>query len=210
MFREDKNVKALMETIETFTNPFVGKRSDLFNHVTKVVMPDNVMEDLCSQTLIGQTLFDTFAKKRIQSGKVNIWSTMSTVKKRKLCTWKSNAKEMNVSTKEKLIELRENRSLFARMTMVSRRCPEIDIKETIGLHEFSLVPRSLFAEDGSMLRCFAKSVLIAILEKLPSRSSDQRNGDSTTTDVTGLDLKFNIIFFFLFFFLIVLLTIHVT
>ncbi|KAL9972897.1 hypothetical protein ACROYT_G019285 [Oculina patagonica] len=81
--REDKNVKALIKTIETFTNPFAEESLDLFNLVTNVIMTDKVKEDLCSQTAIGQTLFDTFVKERIQSEKVNIWSTM---KKQKLCT----------------------------------------------------------------------------------------------------------------------------
>ena len=50
----------------------------------------------------------------------------------------------------------------------------------------------MFVADGSMLKRSAKSALMAILEKLPCRSSDQRNGDSSTTDVTGLGF-FNII-----------------
>ena len=115
------------------------------------------------------------------------------MKKRKLCTWKSNTKKLNVSTKEKLAELRADRSLFARMMMVGRSRPKIDIKEAIGLYEVSFIPRSMFAADGSMLKCSAKSTLMAILEKLPSRSSDQSNGDSTTTDVIELDLKVIII-----------------
>ena len=73
-------------------------------------MSDNIREDMCNQSVIGQTLFDMFVKKRIQSEKVNLWSTM---KKRKLCTWKTNAKNVKVSTEEKVIELREDRSLFA-------------------------------------------------------------------------------------------------
>ena len=64
--REDKNIKALMETIETFTNHFADESSDLFNLVTKVVMLDNIKEDMCNQSIIGQTLFDTFVKDRIQ------------------------------------------------------------------------------------------------------------------------------------------------
>ena len=59
------------------------------------------------------------------------------MKKRKFCTWKSNAKKVNVSTNKKLIELREDRSLFARIMMVCRSRPEIDIKETLGLYEYT-------------------------------------------------------------------------
>ena len=77
--------------------------------------------------------------------------------------------------------------------MVCRSGPEIDIKETLGLYELSLVHRSMFAADGSMLKRSAKSALMAIFEKLSCRSSNQRNGDSTTTDVTGLGFKVNII-----------------
>ena len=100
--REDKNIKALMETVETFTKPFADESSDLFNLVTKAVMPDNIKEDMCNQSVIGQTLFDIFLKDRIQSEKVNICSTM---KKRTLCTWKTNGEKVKVCSKEKLIEL---------------------------------------------------------------------------------------------------------
>jgi len=154
--REDKSIKALMETIETFTNPFADESSDPFNLVTKVVMPDSIKDDMCNQSVIGQSLFDTFVKDRIQSERVNIWSTM---KKRKLCIWKTNAKKVKVCSKEKLIELREDRSLFARMMMVCQRRRDIDIKEKIGVYEFALLPRSMFTPDGSMLHCSSKVLL---------------------------------------------------
>ena len=94
-----------------------------------------------------------------------------------------------MSSKEKLIELREDQSLFARMMTVCKRRPDINIKETIGLYEFALVPRSMFAPGGSMLHCSSKSALIAMLEKLLPRSPDQRGSDSTTTDTVGPHLK---------------------
>ena len=102
-------------------------------------------------------------------------------------TWKSNEKVVKVSRKEKLVELREDRSLLTRMMMVCKSRPEIDIQETVGLYEFSLVPRSLFAVDGSMLHCSSKSALLAILEKVcagKERQNDEGNdgrmGSSTT------------------------------
>ena len=36
----------------------------------------------------------------------------------------------------------------------------------IGKHEFSVVPRSLFANDGTKFHCSMKSALISILEKI--------------------------------------------
>ena len=87
------------------------------------------------------------------------------MKKRKLQTWKSNGKVIKVKTVERVLELKEDRSVFARLMMVSKSCPDIDIKEAIGLHEFTVVPRALFASDGAMMHCSCKSMLMHILEK---------------------------------------------
>lgn len=51
------------------------------------------------------------------------------------------------------------------MMMVCKLCPEINIAEAVGVYEFSLVPRSLFALDGSMLHCSTKSALMNAIEK---------------------------------------------
>ena len=79
------------------------------------------------------------------------------MKKRKLQTWKSNGKVIKVKTVERAVELKEDRSLFARPMMVCKNRPDIDIKEAIGLYEFTVVPRSLFASDGTMMHCSCKS-----------------------------------------------------
>ena len=183
--REDKNVQMLTETIEKFSNPFTEEDQDLFKIITKVAMPDDIKEDICDQPIIGQRLFDTFVTERIKTGKINIWST---IKKRKLGTWKTNAKKITISTKGKLVGLREDRSLFARLLVVCRTRPEIDLKETIGIYEFSVVPRSLFAADGTMLRCSRKSALMPILEKLPSAASNGE-GIKSTPVPTGSQMK---------------------
>ena len=50
--------------------------------------------------------------------------------------------------------------------------PEIDIQEAVDLFEFTVVPRSLFTGDGTMLRCSCKSALMHILEKAGGPSSN--------------------------------------
>jgi len=87
-----------------------------------------------------------------------------------------------VCSKEELIELREDRSFYARMMMACQRRPYIDIKETIRVYEFALVARSMFTPDGSMLHNSSKGAVMAILERLPPTTPDQRGSDSTTTD----------------------------
>ena len=53
------------------------------------------------------------------------------------------------------------------MMVVCKSRPEINLKEAIGQYEFSVVPRSLFAADGTMRHCSMMSSLITIFEKLP-------------------------------------------
>ena len=160
--REEKNVNKLTTTIENYINLFTEPGEELFNLVTKVVMPEDVKRDLCAQSSEGATLLSTFVTERIQKGNVNLWSPM---KKRKLLTWKSTGKKTKVTVNNKIVELQEDRSLFARMTMVCQSRPEINLQEAIGMYEFNLVPRSLFAADGTMLHCLTKSALMSLIEK---------------------------------------------
>jgi len=175
---EERNVKQLTATIERFTNPFTEESDDLFNLVTKVVVAENVKDDLCGQSVIGRKLLETFVNERIKSDKVNVWSKM---KKRKLLTWRINGKKLRVSLKDKVVELQEDRNLFARLMMVAKSRPEIDIKEAIGQHEFSVVPRSLFANDGTMFHCSMKSGLMSILEKAGESLNTSRTDDSVAS-----------------------------
>ena len=98
---EEKDV-AQTATIERFAHPFSDTHTNLFNFVTKVVMPETVKEDLCEQSEIGRRLFECFVKERVQSGKVNLLSPM---KKRKLLTWKTGAKVVKVTAADKIVEL---------------------------------------------------------------------------------------------------------
>jgi hypothetical protein len=48
--------------------------------------------------------------------------------------------------------------------MVCKSRPEVNIQAAIGQYEFSVVPRSLFSPDGTMLHCSSNSDLLHILE----------------------------------------------
>ena len=71
--REERNVQQLIASIRCFTNPFTVEGPDLFNLVTKVRMPEKVKKDLCDQSVIGNKLFETFVKERIQTAEKSIW-----------------------------------------------------------------------------------------------------------------------------------------
>ena len=191
--RQEKNIEQLATTIRTFTNPFLEEGSDLYNLATKVVMPEKTKEDLCQQSAIGKQLFGRFVEERIKSNKLSIWSTM---KKRKLNTWKSTAKVVRVKANDIVVELKEDRSLFARMSMVCKSRPGIDVKEAIGKFEFNVVPKSMFASDGTMLHCSAKSVLMDILEKIDNRrhtGGNTEQNDPTSAEIPAQQMNVSII-----------------
>ena len=43
--------------------------------------------------------------------------------------------------------------------------PEINLQEAIGMHEFTVVPRALFAADGTMLYCSSRSTLMTVVDR---------------------------------------------
>ena len=83
-------------------------------------------------------------------------------------------KKIKVSSAGQIVELQEVRNLFARMMAICKSRPEIDIQEGVGTYKFIVVPRSIFATDGEMLHCPAKSALMSLREKLPANTAECR------------------------------------
>lgn len=108
--RQEKNIQILTSTILGFTNPFTEDAKDLCNIVTKAVMPDAVRTDVVSEPEIGSSLAETFTAERVTSKKINLWSPM---KKRQLKTCASTKKKLKIASEDKVVELQEDRSLFA-------------------------------------------------------------------------------------------------
>ena len=127
---------------------------------------------------IGFKLFTAFVKERIETGKENLWSP---IKKQKPLTWKTTSKKTQVTVDNKVAKLQEDKFLFARIMMVCKSRPEINIAEAVEVYEFSLVPRPLFASDGSMLRCSTKSALMNAIDKHVNRQNSTTEYRVTTS-----------------------------
>ena len=187
--RQEVNITALNHTIRSFTNPFAQDSEELHNLVTMAVMPEKVTHDLCRQSIIGSQLFDEFVCNRIKTNKLNLWAPM---KKCQLQTWKSTVKHVKLKVDQKVVELKEDRNLFARLLIVAKSRPNINLEDAFGKHEFSVVPRSLFAADGQMLHCPAKSKLMSIITSLiesnKSESAEEQDVNLMADgDMTGED-----------------------
>ena len=99
-----------------------------------------------------------FVEQRIESAVINFWLPMN------LHLWKQVGHKVKITKGNQVIELIEDQSLFVRMLIVAKSRPEIDLKNAIGMYEFSVVPRSLFDASGVLLSAYGKSELIQILE----------------------------------------------
>lgn len=95
---------------------------------------------------------------------------------RKSCSYESG---------EKVVELKENRSLFARIVIAAHAGPEIDLEEVVGKYEFSRVSHAVFASDGIPLSCQNKSKLVVLVEQAePVRADEhiERQPDDSELD----------------------------
>ena len=115
------------------------------------------------------------------------------MKKQKLSTWKTAGKKVKVRDENNTLELSKDRNLFARMMMVCKSRPDIDIKEAVSTYQFSVVPRSLFAA-GTLLHCSRKSALMDLLEKLPVDAHEDNNtGVNWSDQHTEVQLRVSVV-----------------
>ena len=173
-------------------NPLKVDGHDLMNFVTNCVLPEQVTADIMKALAAGSEAYQNFTTERIV-GDVSLWERM---RRMKLKNWTSAGQRSEVKVRRETIELKENRSLFARLALAAVSRPEIDMADSIGTYEFSCISRALFATDGSLLPCTGKSQLMNILEEyseqshtasqLPLQSVEEQHVQSVTAVIDGM------------------------
>lgn len=153
--RITNNTSKLLVTLENLEVTFEKEHDDIYNIVTKSVLPTTAKNEILSHFDIGQELYSNFLKERIH-GEMPIWSPL---KKRNIGSFKSIEKRLTRKLEGKVIEMREDKSLLRRLLIVSQKRDDIDSSSLISKYEFSAVPRSLFTYDGKLLPCTNKSVI---------------------------------------------------
>ena len=99
------------------------------------------------------------------------------MKKCNLKTFRVCGKTMKMTADKKVLELTEDRNLFARLLLISKTRKEVNLQEVIGQYELSVVPRSMFVVDGSMLHCQLQSSLLHIMENFPKAAEREYKSD---------------------------------
>jgi len=159
------NAETLRDSIQVHCegNPYlVG--TPLENIVSSVIIPDSAAVDILHRDEKGQLAYETFVEERIlSSSTTSIWDRMQKLKLKTHSTWMA---KKTVRVGDKVIKLREERQLLARFLVIQQSRPELvpKLPTTIGDHEMSVIPRSLFANDGSLLIPTAKSSIMHAIE----------------------------------------------
>ena len=84
----------------------------------------------------------------------------------------SGNKKHTVKVRDKTVDIKEIKDLYGRLKVLARSNTDIDQKQAVSTYEFTLMPRSLFAPDGSVLPCSDKSKLNHALEKMVDTDTD--------------------------------------
>ena len=132
------------------------------------VLPQKDAERFLPVKESGKESYKTFVKERIE-GESSIWDT---IKKKRIPSFTSNNKTTSVKLNGETLQIRKEPKLMNRILVASRSCAEIDLLNIFGTYEFSVVPLSIFATDGSLYYGKDKSVIAQELWELVPEEAD--------------------------------------
>ena len=110
----------------------------------------------------GEKRLQEFTNDRIE-GNIFIWKPL---KKIKLSAFNANVTSFKTNIDGKTIRFKEERNFMSRLIVAAISRPEIDISKYFGDYEFSVVPKSLFHDDGKLVPTKDKYVILQKLEHL--------------------------------------------
>ena len=108
--------------------------------------------DILDHVQIGKNIYEQFVENRIKDS-TPLWEKM---KKRNLKTFQAQSKVVRCKLNDKIIKIKEQRSLKRRSLIMSRQRKEIDLKRIIGCYELSVIPPAFFLQDGTPHPCLDK------------------------------------------------------
>ena len=95
-------------------NPLQIDGNSLQNFVTKCILPSDTTADIINTVSAGAEAYTKFATERL-TGDISLWDKM---KRMKLKSWTSTGKTSEMKLRKGTVELKENRSLFARLAVL--------------------------------------------------------------------------------------------
>ena len=157
--RDEKQVQDMINTIQSFINPWASDETRLISLVSGVIASPDVEESLLSAGSSGEAAYLDFQNDRLLSSKVDFFSP---IKANKLKTFdKIGHSRLQTKQQAKTNLIKTDRSIFARLLVISRS-RFVDLKE-IMCYPLNSVSLPLATADGQISKT-VKSQLLQALE----------------------------------------------
>ena len=177
--RIGSNVSITSDVFGTYDVSF-DVTDNVYNVLTMKVLPQKDTEGFLPVKETGKESYEAFVKERIE-GESSIWDT---IEKKRIPSFTNNNKTTSVKLNGETLQIREERKLMNRILVASRSRAEIDLSNIFGTYEFSVVPHSIFATDGSLYYGKDKSVIAQELRELvPEEADTQEEEESDSRKV---------------------------
>ena len=147
-------------------NPYVVS-TPLKSIVSSAVIPEKAKADILKYPLLGQERYIEFVEQRLLPTSIlSVWDTVKQLKLKRFANWMEKTK---VKVGYKVMKLREDRALMGRCLIIGQSRPELipNLETMVGTYEMSVMPRSIFAPDGTLLLTSDKASLMHVIEAQP-------------------------------------------
>ena len=145
--RQNLRISSLLKVFEKHLT-FSAVEVPFLNMITGQVFPDEVFKSTISFETLGKTMYQIDVIERLKAESTK--AILHPLHKANLRTCKYANKKRTMKVYDKVVELRGNCNLFARCALMQKQ-RDINMKEVVGDHELTIVPRALFNVDGSLL-----------------------------------------------------------
>lgn len=172
------DVKEMVSTMQELGNPFLEDSNDLIILDTKVVMGENVVNNLQNIRDIGQQQYATYVQERLIQCTVPITDTIKT---NKLALLHSAPLRKQSRASHQISSLKSNCELFGRL-YISCQSRNGDMDDFF-THENQTVPPAL--SDMGQLRSCTKSDLVTCLESSTSSTQECPTVDAKVIDASA-------------------------
>ena len=140
--------------IKNWGSPFEHRQS-LVNVASGREAPEEVKNDLINARSIGEKAFEKFLEERIYSGATPYYDP---IKKNSLKTFKHLIVKKNITINEKTVTLKAERSLFARLLVISQSRKGLSLRQILTF-SLSPIPWCFGLPDGGLVKTVKSKLL---------------------------------------------------
>ena len=178
--REHDAIDKIKAAILRHGNLFPTEGDQLHNLITHAYIPDEYVLQILNIDATGEKVYEEYVSERIHGAPVKKQN-----KKMYLSGNLSGDEKVSVKIRDETVDLKEIKDIYEGLVVLGRFNRDIDQKQAIGNHEFTLTPRALFAPNGAKLPCTVKLKVSHLFEKLGAEKTPD-NAQQQLQDASGL------------------------